>query len=91
MPAKAPNLALAAKLGRLLEYSLLSCMPNVEAQPRQQATKWLGGVGCSALLGGIMRGETVFAMHCSEKHGVYIQRFTAAAVSLGTVLKHNLD
>ena len=28
MPAKAPNLALAAELGRLLEYSLLSCMPN---------------------------------------------------------------
>jgi hypothetical protein len=28
MPAKAPNLALAAELGRLLEYSLLSYMPN---------------------------------------------------------------
>jgi len=31
MPAKAPNLALAAELGRLLEYSLLSCMPNGSA------------------------------------------------------------
>lgn len=34
MPAKAPNLALAAELGRLLEYSLLRCMHNVTAELR---------------------------------------------------------
>ena len=49
MPAKAPNLALAAELGRLLEYSLLSCMPNAQAQPTRNraAVERSAGATCS--------------------------------------------
>ena len=58
MPAKAPNLALAAELGRLLEYSLLSCMPNDPAQQpaglselRIGESRHAPPVCCSAWLG----------------------------------------
>lgn len=47
MPAKAPNLALAAELGRLLEYSLLSCMPNARFSGRARRL--------------LMTGERLFA------------------------------